>query len=300
MPQRAAAHRSAFTLIELLVVVAIIALLISILMPALAGARDEAKALECGIKERSAMQLTNVFASERKGQSPLAGELFGVGATEFNYEHLPSELTFYGAAGRPLPFYATLANFSGNMPLDLDNLTHNELQQILGGSGRGRTDVQNKLFQKFTQCPTDQTFESGNNAHLGLTLAWGGGADSPYAVKELTSYTFNEWALGKWGNSSSRLVGQLHRATFPSETFMIAEGDPRPDYDDFFMTVWDDVSDDRFNLQQYNQLSAGGEALYTQFDPVRHNGTMNVVFMDEHYDRIRLKPQDMEKVLINN
>lgn len=59
-----------FTLIELLVVVAIIALLISILLPSLADAREQAKRVQCGSDMRSQGQAVNSCWTDNKGYGP--------------------------------------------------------------------------------------------------------------------------------------------------------------------------------------------------------------------------------------
>ena len=60
----------AFTLIELLVVVAIIALLISILLPSLARAREQAKLAKCGANLHGIGQAVAACATEHKGYGP--------------------------------------------------------------------------------------------------------------------------------------------------------------------------------------------------------------------------------------
>jgi prepilin-type N-terminal cleavage/methylation domain-containing protein len=60
-----------FTLVELLVVIGIIALLISILLPALNRAREEAKKTVCLTGLRSFGQLLNMYANDNKGRVPL-------------------------------------------------------------------------------------------------------------------------------------------------------------------------------------------------------------------------------------
>jgi prepilin-type N-terminal cleavage/methylation domain-containing protein/prepilin-type processing-associated H-X9-DG protein len=60
-----------FTLVELLVVIGIIALLISILLPSLNKARQQANLVKCQANLKSIGQLVHTYAAENKGRMPL-------------------------------------------------------------------------------------------------------------------------------------------------------------------------------------------------------------------------------------
>jgi prepilin-type N-terminal cleavage/methylation domain-containing protein/prepilin-type processing-associated H-X9-DG protein len=65
-------QRGAFTLVELLVVIGIIALLISILLPALNRAREQANAVKCAANLRSIGQGFAIYLAENKQTYPAA------------------------------------------------------------------------------------------------------------------------------------------------------------------------------------------------------------------------------------
>jgi prepilin-type N-terminal cleavage/methylation domain-containing protein len=68
---RPARKRFGFTLVELLVVIGIIALLVSILLPALNRARESARRTKCLANLRSIGQMVHMYANASKGRIPV-------------------------------------------------------------------------------------------------------------------------------------------------------------------------------------------------------------------------------------
>src|SRR5690606_20078778 len=142
--------------------------------------------------QRSSHQLAAGFATDRKGQMPIAGLWWTHSSATFNSDNLPSTLEYYqdGPVRRPVPFFATLAIYSG---IDaIDTTSRVALRRSLGFGFNPNQNVETNYFN-YNRCPSDQTYDRTDLSHFGNVLAASGWWDLQQVVPELTSYMFNEY-----------------------------------------------------------------------------------------------------------
>jgi prepilin-type N-terminal cleavage/methylation domain-containing protein/prepilin-type processing-associated H-X9-DG protein len=301
--------RRAFTLIELLVVIAIIALLIGLLLPALGMAREAGRGAKCLAQQRHSLQSMHGFASDHKGQAPIAGQIWGINQADFHRDHpqFPaawrSSLSFWFNdqfdLWFPMPFFLTLAQYDG-VEWDTEGRAN-----MMKAAGTDASSIGGP-FTQYYRCPSDRTFELGSKDHASCTLIPGSNTNGwwsmPATVPEMTSYMFNEAVLGRspspTGKNAAR-QGRIDEIEFASDTFVFADGEPRLEWGDHLMTVWHDPSAKKWDLWEYHEAMKG-VAPYTasQFDRNRHGGTINVGYLDGHVGTAPLRETELEKVTI--
>ncbi|HEY7118788.1 MAG TPA: prepilin-type N-terminal cleavage/methylation domain-containing protein [Tepidisphaeraceae bacterium] len=271
-----------FTLVELLVVIGIIALLISILLPALSKARKQALLTQCLSNARNMAQAAMIHAAEHRGYMQVAGLLHDCGGAT------PPEVR--DAGGKKYTYFTDNGNVPRIAPMTAALAQYMGLHVDLSSRAALTADLQRGAYRKAFLCP------SHDNPKPGITVS--GPDGGPYAwgnvPNESVSYVFNEAVLGRreTGYADDSPRGLIARVRRSAEVMLFADGRPRGPYGNYY-TIYDKARD--WTLYDYNQREAK-TVPYETFDYKRHDNRINIVFCDGHAETFGMTDGDFKKV----
>jgi prepilin-type N-terminal cleavage/methylation domain-containing protein/prepilin-type processing-associated H-X9-DG protein len=281
-----------FTLVELLVVIGIIALLISILLPALSKARESANQLKCSAQQRQIVMGMILHANDHRGFMPLAGYLWTEGQGTDPKSVLDFKRERYEYVGTTaLQVAATGAAIGKYLGQDMDFTSVPALEATMAKG----------LVRKIFICPSDR-----QGGRFGRTVGNGGSYWS--------SYGFNEGPLG-WADSTgsnqggvyghSRLRGNTARFPHASQLMLLSDAKPRgptatEDPNSWMLFNDSDVDatlgDWYDGVINKNPHKNTGDP--TLVDLNRHNKRMIVAFADGHVENLMMDEGTLSKVSV--
>jgi prepilin-type processing-associated H-X9-DG protein len=250
-------------------VIGIIAVLVAILMPALAIARERANQAKCAATLLAIGQAAMAHVADHSGYLPTCGwqwnpingvvDPAGLGdGNRRRYDYYKDDDRL-----RPLPITAALAHYMGAT-------IHSESRSAL------EADLMRDEITRLFRCP------SQSQALSGWTQRDSGGWRSP---DETSSYVFNEAVLGrrdKDPDAAQFPCGLITRVKRSSEVFLAADGRTRDPINDRCFLVFDFGPNDTLADFETNiQRSTLGKEL---IDHYRHRRRLNVVFLDGHVE----------------
>ena len=272
--------RRGFTLVELLVVIGIIALLISILLPVLNKAREQAKATVCASNEKMILTAFVMYVSDHKGATPIFPPIEG---------SWPAPTGFVAP---PTPFWRSFAYYTdatqgakGVIRYDQGSFWHymsSGLHYTQTG-GTAQPPPPESLWRVFN-CPSDLDFRG--------TFYGGSEVFSAAAVRNFT-YSWNasfycdpgpplgvsrqNAKLWQGGTSDKNAVSRINQIIEPSHKIILNEEQHPNDGWSFVGWPGDDPDDT---------------------PAFRHNGRGNYGFADGHVESFA--PSDIAYQTVSN
>ncbi len=274
--------RHGFTLVELLVVMGIIAVLIAVLLPALAGARHSAQQIKCGANLRTLGQAMLMNANEHRGYFPLAGYIYvngnpGIPPTPKNLGDSSRQryAYYFDNGGNPDHDY-----YPTSVPAALSPYISTQVRGDSWQDVDADVTAPGPLSDAFV-CPSDQQTIERSYAQT----TWLHNAAENITRRGYSSYGFNAEILG-WcdmGVSSlsghMRLRGNSGRIPHVSDTMLFCDSPPNSQGS---YEIW--VHGPLASLGDAYMGTSGGAIGTSAFDLVRHHGNLNVLYADGHVD----------------
>jgi len=290
-----ARRAAAFTLVELLVVIGIIALLISILLPALSKARESGNQVKCLAQQRQILQGMILHANDHKNYMPTAGNMWtpsgGTDPASMG-DAMRQKYEYYGT-GISVRLTSTPAGVGKYLNQDMDFTSAVTIEK----------SMQTGLTRKIFVCPSDKT-----GGRYGTTVNGGG--------SHWTSYAFNEAALG-WADPPTvtgfhRLRGHITSFPHPSQLMLLADAAPRSgslatedasawmlfnaNVEGATMGDWYRKYANKGTRPDGTPTKDAADRLLA--DPYRHRGRVMVGFADGHAENL-IFSEDLDKVSIS-
>lgn len=258
--------RRAFTLVELLVVMAIIAVLVAVLLPALSKTRQAANSAACLSNLRQIGMASIMHANEHRGHFPFAGYVFGSAADLLQCNpaglgdsgRLKYSYFLSGTSFRPQPYMASVAPYLG-------------YKVNLGSQAALQASLDDpKGVRKVFTCPSQEPYQV-----KGRTV--GGGYSTWYGPETFSSYALNEGLLGHPSGGVGRMMGRVTKIRRPSELIVMADGQTNEWASGLWWT-WGpytvtlaDAFINNWNAGQRNNFAIN-----------RHHRRINALFVDGH------------------